>query len=230
MNDWEIIQSIAKRLGLSWSYSHPKEIYTEMASLMPSLDNITWDRLMDENAVTYPSDGPEHKGHAVVFGDRFPTETGRANLVPTQSSDPNEQPDDNYPFILTTGRQLEHWHTGAMTRRSKVLDAIEPSPTASIHPETLSNLNILPGDMVEVETRRGKIQLTARVDKGMQKDVIFIRFAYVEAAANILTNPQLDPVGKIPEFKYCAAKISKCDPQCNQAAMEQENAARTPAE
>lgn len=230
MNDWEIIQSLAKRLGLNWSYSHPKEIYTEMASLMPSLDNITWDRLMDENAVTYPSDGPDHKGHAVVFGDRFPTETGRANLVPTQSSDPNEQPDDNYPFILTTGRQLEHWHTGAMTRRSKVLDAIEPSPTASIHPETLSNLNILPGDMVEVETRRGKIQLTARVDKGMQKDVIFIPFAYVEAAANILTNPQLDPVGKIPEFKYCAAKISKCDPQCNQAAMEQENAARTPAE
>jgi formate dehydrogenase major subunit len=230
LNDWELIQSIAKRLGLNWSYTHPKEIYTEMASLMPSLDNITWDRLMDENAVTYPSDGPDHPGHAVVFGDRFPTETGRANLVPTQSSDPNEQPDDTYPFILTTGRQLEHWHTGAMTRRSKVLDAIEPSPTASINPETLSNLNISPGDMVEVETRRGKIQLTARVDKGMQKDVIFIPFAYVEAAANILTNPQLDPVGKIPEFKYCAAKICKYEPKSNQTSMEQENTVHTPAE
>ena len=221
---------MAQHLGLEWNYTHPKEIYTEMANLMPSLENITWDRLTSENAVTYPSDGPNHPGHAVVFGDRFPTETGRATLVPTVSSDPNEQPDEQYPFILTTGRQLEHWHTGAMTRRSKVLDAIEPSPTVSIHPETLKALKLNPGDLVEVETRRGKIELTARLDKGMQRDTIFIPFAYVEAAANILTNPQLDPVGKIPEFKYCAARLTNPNLKSKQAKESSEISVTTAAE
>ena len=112
-------------------------------------------------------------------------------------------------MILTTGRQLEHWHTGAMTRRSKVLDSIEPGPTASMHPLTMKAHNITPGDMIDVETRRGTISLMARSDTGLQENVIFIPFAYVEAAANILTNPQLDPVGKIPEFKFCAARIQK---------------------
>lgn len=206
--DWWLVQALAQKLGLAWSYQHPSEVYTEMASVMPSLDHITWDRLMRENAVTYPSDGPDHPGHAVVFGDRFPTETGRALLVPTQSSDPDELPDPEYPFILTTGRQLEHWHTGAMTRRATVLDALEPSPTASIHPDTLAKLGITAGDELEVETRRGAIKLMARADRGLQEDMIFIPFAYVEAAANVLTNPQLDPVGKIPEFKFCAARIN----------------------
>ena len=175
---------------------------------MPSLDNISWDRLVHENAVTYPSDSPDHKGHAVVFGDRFPTTTGRAKLVPSQSSTPAELPDDVFPMILTTGRQLEHWHTGSMTRRASNLDAIEPGPTASIHPQTLNKIGCTPGDMVKIETRRGVIELAARSDAALQEDVIFIPFAYVEAAANILTNPQLDPVGKIPEFKFCAARIA----------------------
>jgi len=207
--DWWLLNELANTLGLNWSYTHPKQIYDEMASLMPSLDNISWERLEKQNAVTYPSDSPDHPGHAVVFGDRFPTSTGRASLVPSQSSSPDELPDAEYPLILTTGRQLEHWHTGAMTRRSKVLDAIEPGPTASLNPETLEQHNIQPGDMLNVETRRGTISLMARSDTGLQKDVIFIPFAYVEAAANILTNPQLDPVGKIPEFKFCAARINK---------------------
>lgn len=207
--DWWLIQELAKLLGLDWKYEHPSQIYTEMASVMPSLDHITWERLERESAVTYPSDSPEHPGHAVVFGDRFPTETGRAKLVPTQSSSPDELPDAQYPMILTTGRQLEHWHTGAMTRRSKVLDSIEPGPTASMHPLTMKAHNITPGDMIDVETRRGTISLMARSDTGLQENVIFIPFAYVEAAANILTNPQLDPVGKIPEFKFCAARIQK---------------------
>lgn len=229
--DWKLIQQLAQHLGLDWNYSHPKEIFTEMASLMPSLDNISWERLMKDDAVTYPSDGPDHPGHAVVFGDRFPTETGRALLVPTVSSEPNEKPDADYPFILSTGRQLEHWHTGAMTRRSKVLDAIEPSPTASVHPDTLSELGLAAGDMLEVETRRGKIELTARADKGMQKDMIFIPFAYVEAAANVLTNPQLDPVGKIPEFKFCAARIQNPNINNEQPANTNSNInIPTPAE
>ena len=207
--DWWLTQALAQKLGLKWNYKDPSEVYAEMTSVMPSLDNITWDRLMKESGVTYPSESMEDPGQAVVFGDRFPTETGRALLVPTESSEPDELPDKDYPFILTTGRQLEHWHTGAMTRRSKVLDALEPSPTASLNPATLAKHAITPGDMIEVETRRGTIKLAARSDYGLQEDMIFIPFAYVEAAANILTNPQLDPVGKIPEFKFCAARIRK---------------------
>ena len=207
--DWWLIKELANQFGLNWHYDHPSTIYAEMAALMPSLDNISWERLEQESAVTYPADSPKHKGHAIVFQDRFPTETGRATLVPSKSASPAELPDQTYPLILTTGRQLEHWHTGAMTRRSTVLDAIEPSPTASLNPNTLSRYNIKPGDNIEIETRRGKIALRARSDQGLQEDVVFIPFAYVEAAANILTNPQLDPVGKIPEFKFCAARLSK---------------------
>lgn len=207
--DWWLLQELANRLGLDWNYSHPKEIYAEMQSLMPSLNHITWDRLENQGAVTYPSDGPDHPGHVVVFGDRFPTETGRANLVATKSASPDEIPDEQFPMVLTTGRQLEHWHTGSMTRRSVVLDAIEPTATASINPVTLAQHGIEPGDMVSVETRRGVISLAARSDPNMQENVIFIPFAYVEASANVLTNPQLDPVGKIPEFKFCAARLQK---------------------
>ncbi|MGB0056969.1 MAG: molybdopterin dinucleotide binding domain-containing protein, partial [Methyloceanibacter sp.] len=106
-----------------------------------------------------------------------------------------------------TGRQLEHWHTGAMTRRADVLDQLEPGPTASLHPATLGRFGVAPGQNMRVTTRRGSIELAARADRGIQEGVIFIPFAYVEAAANILTNPQLDPIGKIPEYKYCSVRI-----------------------
>ncbi|MEO1795351.1 MAG: molybdopterin dinucleotide binding domain-containing protein, partial [Pseudomonadota bacterium] len=146
-------------------------------------------------------------GHVIVFGDRFPTETGRAKLVAADVRSPAEAPDSEFPMVLTTGRQLEHWHTGAMTRRATHLDALEPAPTAAMHPLTLRAYDIRPGDPVRITTRRGTIELTARADEALQEDMIFVPFAYVEAAANMLTNPQLDPVGKIPEFKYSAARI-----------------------
>ncbi len=205
--DWWITQEIAKRLGLGWNYAGPADIFAEMKRGMPSLDNITWERLQRESAVTYPSLSPEDPGQAVVFGDRFPTSTGRAKFVPASIVPPDELPDADYPMILTTGRQLEHWHTGAMTRRASVLDALEPSPTASLNPATLARLGIAPGEALRVSTRRGSIVLAARADAGVQPDVVFIPFAYVEAAANLLTNPQLDPIGKIPEFKFCAARV-----------------------
>ena len=205
--DWWITTELAKRLGLDWSYTHPSQVFAEMKRGMPSLDNITWERLEREDSVTYPCPAEDHPGYSVVFGDRFPTETGRAIMVPASVIPPDELPDDDYPFILTTGRQLEHWHTGAMTRRASNLDALEPTATATIHPLTLRKLGVAPGDRVQVTTRRGSIELQARSDEAVQEDMIFIPFAYVEAAANLLTNPQLDPVGKIPEFKFCAAKI-----------------------
>jgi len=178
-----------------------------MASLMPSLDNISWERIAREDAVTYPADAPDKPGRDVVFDKGFPRPGGFGKLVAAKLTPPDEVPDHEYPFILTTGRQLEHWHTGAMTRRATVLDALEPSAVASLSRGTFAKLGISPGDMVRVTTRRGTVVLNARQDDSVPDGVVFIPFAYVEAAANLLTNPKLDPFGKIPEFKFCAAKV-----------------------
>jgi formate dehydrogenase major subunit len=207
--DWWIIQEIARRMRLGWNYKHPSEIYTEMASMMPSLDNISWDRLAAESAVTYPAPAPDKPGLDVVFGDGFPRPGGLGKLVAAKLTPPDEQPDAEYPMILTTGRQLEHWHTGAMTRRAKTLDALEPVAVASLSRGDIARLGIKPGDTVRVSTRRGTIELATRQDDAVPDGVIFIPFAFVEAAANILTNPALDPMGKIPEFKFCAARVEK---------------------
>jgi formate dehydrogenase major subunit len=194
-------------MGCGWNYKHVSEVYTEMAAMMPALDNISWERIEREHAVTYPSDAPDKPGRDVVFDKGFPRPGGFAKLVATKLQPPDEVPDHEYPFILTTGRQLEHWHTGAMTRRSTVLDALEPSAVCSLSPGTFARLGIAPGDMVRVTTRRGTVDLSARQDDGVPDGVVFIPFAFVEAAANLLTNPALDPFGKIPEFKFCAAKV-----------------------
>jgi formate dehydrogenase major subunit len=207
--DWAIIQDLAQRLGLAWAYAHPKDIFAEMGKAMPSLRNITWERLERESSVTYPCDAPDLPGNDIVFGDGFPTKSGRAKFVPAAIVNPAEEPDADYPMVLTTGRQLEHWHTGAMTRRASVLDELEPEAVASLSPADLRNLGIAAGAAIRVSTRRGAIELKARADHAVPSGMIFIPFCYAEAAANILTNPQLDPVGKIPEFKYCAAKLEK---------------------
>ena len=209
--DWWITQEIAKRIGLPWNYSGPAEVFAEMKLGMPSLDNITWERLERESAVTYPCDAPDKPGNVVVFGDGFPTASRRARLVPASIISPAELPDAQFPMVLTTGRQLEHWHTGAMTRRASNLDDLEPAPTASLNPRTLAKLGVNPGERVRIATRRGEIELWARADEGLQDDMVFVPFAYVEAAANLLTNPQLDPYGKIPEFKFCAARIERLE-------------------
>ncbi len=207
--DWWITQEIARRMGLKWNYAHPSEIYTEMAALMPSLANISWDRISRESAVIYPSDAPDRPGHDIVFGDRFPTQDGRGKLVPAHITPPDELPDPQYPMVLSTGRQLEHWHTGAMTRRASTLDALEPGPVANLSRGEIAKLGIAPGDRIRVTTRRGSIELYARQDDAIPDGVVFIPFAYVEAAANLLTNPALDPFGKIPEFKFCAARVER---------------------
>jgi formate dehydrogenase major subunit len=210
--DWWITQEIARRIGLNWNYKNPRAIYTEMASLMPSLNNITWERVTRESAVTYPCDAPDKPGRDVVFDKGFPRPGGFGRLVAAKLLPPNETPDHEFPFILTTGRQLEHWHTGAMTRRATVLDALEPSAAASVSRGTIAKLGIQPGDMIRVITRRGEVELASRQDDAIPDGVVFIPFAYVEAAANMLTNPALDPFGKIPEFKFCAARVEKAEP------------------
>ncbi len=208
--DWWIEVELAKRLGLDWSYDHPRDVFSEMKRTMKSLENITWDRLQD-TAVTYPSLSPEDPGQAIVFGDGFPRPEGRARFAPAQVIAPDEVPDAAYPMVLITGRQLEHWHTGSMTRRSKVLDAVEPEANCSLHPKTLRALGVAPGEYVRLSTRRGAVTVMARADRAVAENNVFLPFAYVEAAANILTNAALDPYGKIPEFKFSAVKVEKAE-------------------
>ncbi len=206
--DWRIIVAMANGLGLDWDYDHPREVFAEMKMSMRSLHHITWKRLEEENAVMYPCLSPTDPGQSVVFGDGFPRRAGRAKFTPARVTPPAETPDANYPFILITGRQLEHWHTGSMTRRASALDALEPEANASLHPATLRKLGVKPGGMLRIETRRGAIAIMARADRAVAEDMVFVPFAYVEAAANVLTNPQLDPYGKIPEFKFSACRVS----------------------
>ena len=207
--DLWIIQEIARRIGLDWSYPGPADVFAEMKQAMPSLENITWERVERESSVTYPCDTPDQPGNEIVFGEGFPTASGRGRLVPAAIIPPAEEPDEEYPMVLTTGRQLEHWHTGAITRRSSMLDELEPEAVASLAPAELRRLGIAAGDQIRVTTRRGTIELKARSDSGVAPGQVFIPFCYAEAAANVLTNPQLDPFGKIPEYKFCAARVER---------------------
>ena len=204
--DWAITVDLARRIGLDWPYQDVSEVFAEMKLNMKSLDNITWDRLETET-ITYPSLHETDPGQAIVFGDGFPRSEGRARFTPAKVIAPDESPDAEYPMILTTGRQLEHWHTGSMTRRSRVLDAVEPEANCSLHPSTLRKMGVEPGGMLRLTTRRGSIEIMARSDRAVAPDMVFVPFAYVEAAANILTNPAIDPYGKIPEFKFAAVRV-----------------------
>jgi formate dehydrogenase major subunit len=184
-------------------------VYEEMRQAMNSIGGISWQRLEQQSAVTYPCRTEDDPGQSVVFTESFPTKDGRGKLVPADLIPANERPDAEYPFVLITGRQLEHWHTGSMTRRASVLDAIEPQAVGSLHPLDLDALGALPGDVITVASRRGRISLTARADDGTPRGAIFIPFAFYEAAANQLTNAALDPFGKIAELKYCAVRLER---------------------
>ena len=205
--DWWIIMQIANRMGLAWDYTHPRDVFAEMKMVMPSLTGISWQRLLDEDAVTYPCADEKSAGQDVIFGDGFPTKSGRGRMTPAEILPPDETPDEEYPIVLTTGRLLEHWHTGSMTRRATVLDALEPEPEVHMAPETLQSLQVEAGAMVRVVTRRGAIELAARIDPKIPTGLIFVPFCFYEAPANFLTNPALDPYGKIPELKFAAARI-----------------------
>jgi formate dehydrogenase major subunit len=207
--DLWIIQDMARQLGLNWQYSHVSEVFDEMRKTMPSIGGITWERLEQDGAVTYPCLKEGDPGDRVIFTDRFPTTTGLARFVPADIIPANERPDAEFPLVLITGRQLEHWHTGSMTRRATVLDALEPDPVALIHPLDLEEFGVVPGDVVTLRSRRGEVSLYARADEATPRGAIFVPFCYYEAAINQLTNAALDPVGKIPEFKYCAVQLDK---------------------
>lgn len=207
--DWLLIQELAQRIGLDWKYAHVSEVFNEMASVMPSLAHFTWDRVEREESVTYPADSTDQPGNEIIFVDSFPTASGRAKIVPADLVPPDELPDSEYPLVLTTGRLLEHWHTGSMTRRATQLDALEPEAIVGLNPRDMERAGIVAGEFVTVTTRRGALTLKVRSDRDVSAGMVFIPFAFAEAPANVLTNPQLDPMGKIPEFKFCACKVEK---------------------
>ena len=206
--DLWIIQELAKRLGLDWNYPEVKDVFEEMRGAMPSIAGMSWERLETEHSITYPCEGDSDPGQGVVFIDDFPTADGRGKFVPASLESADELPDREYPFVLITGRQLEHWHTGSMTRRSQVLNAIEPEPVVSAHPDDLDKMGVVEGGTIKVASRRGEVVALARADRGMRPGEVFIPFCYHEAAANLLTNAALDPVGKIAEVKYCAVRVN----------------------
>ncbi len=206
--DLWIIEQMAKRMGLNWHYENVGEVYEEMRSVMPSIHGISWQRLSEQDSVTYPCSDHNDPGQGVVFTESFPTKNGRALLVPARLIPADELPDEDYPLVLITGRRLEHWHTGTMTRRSQVLDAIDPIARIDVNPQDLAERGLKDGELIRARSRRGEITAKARADAKLRRGDIFIPFCYHEAAANLLTNAALDPYGKIPEFKYCAAEIS----------------------
>ncbi|MDO7703966.1 MAG: molybdopterin-dependent oxidoreductase, partial [Burkholderiaceae bacterium] len=210
--DLWIIQQIAQQMGLAWQYEGEHDgvaaVFEEMRQAMhAAIGGISWERLSRESSVTYPCLDANDPGSPTVFIDRFPTPDGRVKLVPADIIHADERPDADFPFVLITGRQLEHWHTGSMTRRSEVLDAIEPIATASMCSAELRALGLVAGDVITVRSRRGELVLHVRLDDGTPMGAVFMPFAYAEAAANLLTNAALDPFGKIPEFKYCAVAV-----------------------
>jgi formate dehydrogenase major subunit len=221
--DLGIIIDMARQLGLPWDYGSgdaaAAAVFDEMRRTMPSIAGITWERLEAEHSVTYPCEKEGDPGEPVVFTETFPTPTGKARFVPADIIPANERPDAEYPMVLITGRQLEHWHTGSMTRRSGVLDSIEPDPVASLHPLDMAALGAKPGDLITIASRRGTVTLYARSDASSPHGAVFVPFCYYEAAINKLTNSALDPFGKIPEFKYCAVRLTLGGPKPTQVSF-----------
>jgi formate dehydrogenase major subunit len=209
--DWEVVQDIANRLGLDWHYETPRDVFEEMVSVIPSYENLSYDNL-GLTGKLYPNPDPEHSdGTVVMFTEKFNTDDGLAHLVPAEWLPARELPDERYPFVLNTGRMLEHWHTGSMTRRSYALDAIAPKALVFVHPADAARLGLADGGLARVSSRRGTIELEVKVSHREAPGNVFIPFHFREAAANLLTTDEIDPFGKIPEFKFCAVQIERAD-------------------
>ena len=205
--DWWIIQEIAKRMGLDWNYQSPKDIFNEMKLIMPSLNNISWERLERDGFVTYPVESEFELGQDIIFNDGFPTLNKLAKITPTKLIMPNDELSKEFPLVLSTGRLLEHWHTGTMTRKAIILDKLEPDPIIFMNENDSKFYDLDLNKKVKIKTRRGEININVRLDDDLLPGMIFLPFCFKEAAANILTNSTLDPIGKIPELKFSAASV-----------------------
>ena len=205
--DWQILCELSKRLGYPMNYSSPEEIFDEMKTVTPSYAGMTYTRL-EGKGLHWPCPNEEHMGTPVLHKEKFNRGLGLFHAI--EFKDPAELPDEEYPLILSTGRNLFHYHTGTMTRRSSALNKHVPENEVQINPATAERLNIVNGEKVKVVTRRGNIEVKAKVTDIVNENVIFTYFHFSEAAANMLTNADsLDPVAGIPEYKVCAARVEK---------------------
>jgi formate dehydrogenase major subunit len=205
--DLDILIELSNRLGLPTPFRTAEEVMREISSVTPSWRGVTYARL-EGAGLQYPVPTPDHPGTAFLFADRFPTADGRARLVPVEYTDPAELPDAEYPFVMNTGRQLYHWHTGTMTRRASGLDSREPTAIVEIHPADAAELGVSDGDLVRLTSRRNSMVTAARVSERVARGQVFVPFHFREAAANLLTNPVLDPYAKMAELKVCAVRIA----------------------
>ena len=207
MEDWRIIGEIGRRINpdVKMTYDSPKEIFDELAALTPQYAGMDFERLEKPGGLQWPCPDKDHPGTPYLHKDKFARGKGLFHSV--EHVEPAELPDEEYPMTLTTGRVMFHYHTGTMTRRSPKLDKEVPSPFVEINPADASTLGIKNEQIVKVITRRGEIRLAARIDSAVGPGLIFIPFHFAEAAANVLTNPALDPLSKIPEYKVCAARV-----------------------
>ncbi|MBT9490997.1 MAG: formate dehydrogenase subunit alpha [Paucibacter sp.] len=219
--DLWIIEQIARRIGLGWVYWQADDgdgrlaaqaptarVFEEMRAVMAPLAGVSWARLVREEAVVTPAPHADAPGQAIIFTQNFPTQSGRAQLVPASFMPGPEQPDLAYPLVLSTGRVLEHWHTGAMTRRAEVLDALSPTPQLSMHAEDAAALRLHEGQAIRMASRHGELQALLQISPEVRPGQVFLPFCYWEAAANLLTGSALDPAGKIPGFKVTAVRVS----------------------
>jgi formate dehydrogenase major subunit len=206
--DWQITQEIANRMGAGWRYASPQEVFAEMAALTPDYAGITYPK-MGQAGIVWPCPTQDHPGTEVIFTDSFPR--GRGLFSPAEFADPAELPSAEYPLVMITGRTLQHWHTGTMTRRSKALASIQPEPFVEMHPADMDTLGIAEGDVVRVSSARGSIEVKAMILNQVALGTVFIPFHFKEAAANVLTSEKLDPYGKIPDFKFSAVRVERVE-------------------
>jgi predicted molibdopterin-dependent oxidoreductase YjgC len=216
--DLEIVIELSNRIGLPTTFENAADVMDEIARVTPSWRGVSHARLDGTGGLQYPVDDSTHPGTAFLFDDEFPTGDGKASFYPVEFLPPAELPDDEYPFFLNTGRQMYHWHTGTMTRRSFALDARESTPTVELNPADAAALGVHDGEVIAISSRRGSIRIAARLSGRVARHQVFVPMHYREAAANLLTNPALDPYAGIPEFKVCAVKLSLVRDHAQEAA------------
>ena len=208
--DWEIICELARRMGArGFDFASPKDVMAEVAQLTPSYGGVTYERLEELGFLQWPCPTPDHPGTPYLHKNKFSRGQGLFHAI--EFKEPAELPDEEYPFTLTTGRLMFHFHTGTMTRRSEKLEQEVPEAYVEIHPDDAARIGLNGGKRVRVASRRGEIELGVRVTSRIKPGIVFIPFHFAEAAANALTNAAVDPVAKIPEYKVCAVKIEPAD-------------------
>jgi formate dehydrogenase alpha subunit len=206
MDDWQIISKLATAMGYEMNYADPEAIFKEIATVTPSYAGMTYGRL-GLNGLQWPCPNKDHPGTQFLHAAQFTRGKGLFHAI--KYLDPAEMPDNEYPYFLTTGRMFAHYHTGTMTRVSGHLDTEQKTVYVEIHPEDAANLSVKEGDTVKLATRRGEIEVPARISKKVKPGLLFVPFHFAENSANVLTNSAFDPAAKIPEYKVCAVKIEK---------------------